>query len=64
MDMKVYLCLLEDINEPSYPSSVFNWMNRQFHTSHIFVSCTEYCGIFAQSMNCEARETAVASERL
>jgi hypothetical protein len=25
---------------------------------------TEYCGIFAQSKNCRARETAVASERL
>jgi hypothetical protein len=24
----------------------------------------EYCGIFAQSKNCEARETAVARERL
>jgi hypothetical protein len=24
----------------------------------------KYCGIFAQSKNCEARETAVVSERL
>jgi hypothetical protein len=23
-----------------------------------------YCGIYAQSKNCEARETAIASERL
>jgi hypothetical protein len=31
---------------------------------HLAKSTGKYCGIFAQSKNCRARETAVAGERL
>jgi hypothetical protein len=42
-------------------ASCLNLINRCFVCG--FVS-DEYCGIFAQSKNCGARETAVARERL
>jgi hypothetical protein len=47
----------------NHPGEGRDKQNISVYVESYLVMCT-YCGIFAQRKNCEATETAVASERL